>query len=158
MARVYVREATPEDVDQLARLVARLKELNEELDPHFKTVDNLEEQARKYVEEAVAADNRKVIVAADEETGEAVGLVILELQDRVFYEPRIKAVITDFYVLPRYRRRRVGTLLLEKAEEAAREAGAGIITAVYPAGNSIAASFYKGRGFRELQVEVYKPL
>ncbi len=158
MPGVYVREAQEGDVEAVARLVARLKQVNEELDPHFKTVRDLEEAARRYVEEAIASDSKRVLVAVDEDTGEIAGVIIIELQDRVFYEPRVKAVITDFYVVPRYRRRRVGSLLVDKAAEAAKAAGAGILTAVYPAGNNIAAAFYERRGFRPLQVEVYRPL
>jgi len=155
---VHVRHAEAGDAEAVARLVARLKLVNEELDPHFKVVEGLEEAARRYVEGALDDPNKKVLVAVDDDTGEIVGVIILELVDRVFYEPKLKAVITDFYVIPRYRRRRVGTLLLDKAAEEARAAGAGLLAAVFPAGNSIAEEFYKRRGFKPLQVEYYKPL
>jgi len=158
MARVNIREAGPGDIGPVAGLIARLKLVNEELDPHFKVVDDIEEVARRYVEEAIASGDKIVLAALDEETGEPVGVLILELVDRVFYKPRIKALITDLYVHPRYRRRRVGALLLEKAAEKARERGAGLLAAVYPAGNNIAAAFYEKHGFRSLQVEVYRPL
>ncbi len=158
MPGVYVREAVEEDVGRVAGLVARLKLVNEELDPHFKTVPDLEKVAQDYVREAVASDKKRVIVAVDEATGEIAGVLIYELQDRVFYTPRIKAVITDFYVVPRYRRRRIGTLLLDKAAEMAAGDGAGILTVVYPAGNNIADRFYTGKGFRDLQKEKYRPL
>ncbi len=158
VASIVVRDAREEDVEQLAGLIARLKALNEELDPHFKVVDNLVEVAREYASEAVKNEKKRVIVAEDESTGEIVGLVVLSFEDRIFYVPRVKAVITDFYVLPRYRRKKVGSLLLEKALEAAAEGGAGIITVVYPAGNVIADQFYRSKKFSPFQVELYKPL
>ena len=158
MPGVYVREAVEEDLEALASMVARLKMVNEELDPHFKVVENLEEAAREYVAKAIASEDKIVLVAVAEDTGKPVGVVIVELVDRVFYKPRIKAVITDFYVIPRYRRRRVGALLVERAAEKAREKGAGILAAVFPAGNNIAREFYTKMGFRDLQVEMYKPL
>ena len=158
MPGVYVREAVEEDLEAVASMVARLKMVNEELDPHFKVVDDLEEAAKQYVAEAIGSEDKIVLVAVDEETGKPVGVVIAELVDRVFYKPRLKAVITDFYVLPRYRRRRVGALLVERVAEKAREKGAGILAAVFPAGNNIAREFYSKLGFRDLQVEVYKPL
>ena len=158
MARINIREATRDDIDAVAGLITRLKLVNEELDPHFKTVAGLEETARKYVAEAIESGRKRVLVAENEETGEVVGVLVYELVDRVFYEPRIKATITDFYVKARYRGRRIGTLLLEKAAEKARADGAGILTVIYPAGNVIAEAFYSSKGFRDLQVERYKPL
>ena len=158
MARIVVREAETGDVSHVAELVARLKTLNEELDPHYKVVDNLLEVARAYAEEAIGDEKTRVLIALDEDAGEAAGILIYRLVDRRFYLPRIKAVITEFYVRPKYRRRRIGSLLLEKAIELARTDGAGMITAVYPAGNVLADSFYKARKFIELAVERYRPL
>jgi len=158
MVRIHVREAVEADAEKVARLIARLKLVNEELDPHFKTVPNLEEVALEYARKAITGGDTRVLVAEDEETGEIVGVLVYTLVDRVFYEPRIKALITDFYVKARYRGRRVGSLLLEKAAEKAKTDGAGILTVVYPAGNNIAAGFYERKGFRDLQVEKYRPL
>ncbi len=157
-SRITVREADKADIEKIVPLLVRLKALNEEIDPHYKAVDNLEEAARKYLETMIDRSDARVILAVDAETGDIAGVIIYTLVDRVFYEPRIKAVITDFYVHPRYRRKRVGSLLLDKAAEKAASDGAGIITAVYPAGNAIAESFYRSRKFVPLQVEVYRPL
>jgi len=157
-SRIIVREADKEDIEKIVPLLVRLKALNEEIDPHYKAVDNLEEAARKYLETLLDRSDARVIVAVDADTGDIAGVIIYSLVDRVFYEPRIKAVITDFYVHPRYRRKRVGSLLLDKAAERAASDGAGILTAVYPAGNAIAENFYKSRKFVPLQVEVYRPL
>ncbi|MCE4599973.1 MAG: GNAT family N-acetyltransferase [Desulfurococcales archaeon] len=158
MSSIFVREAVENDIDVVARLVARLKQLNEELDPHFKAVANLDEVAREYVERAVKSEDAKVLVAIDMATADIAGVIILKIEDRIFYEPRKKAVITDFYVRAKYRRKRVGSILLDEAMKAAVDMGAGIITAVYPAGNTIASDFYTKAGFRDLQVEKYKPL
>ncbi|MCE4613234.1 MAG: GNAT family N-acetyltransferase [Desulfurococcales archaeon] len=158
MGRLIVRNAGTEDVDQVSLMVSRLKRLNEELDPHFRVVEDLEEQSKRYVEEAIESGNSIVLVAEDEDRGEVVGVVIVRLVDRVFYEPRIKALITDLYVKPSYRRKKVGALLIEKAAERAASMGAGIISAVYPANNAIAENFYQSKGFQVLQVERYKPI
>ena len=158
VARISVREATREEAPAVAELVARLKMLNEELDPHYKVVDNLLEVARSYVEEAIGSDRSRVLVAVDEDTGEVAGVLIYHVEDRRFYLPRIKAKITEFYVRPRYRRRRIGTLLLEKALELARADGAGMVTVVYPAGNVLADSFYRAKKFIDLAVEKYRSL
>ncbi|MDM7274653.1 MAG: GNAT family N-acetyltransferase [Thermoprotei archaeon] len=151
---VEVRLATSEDKKPVAEMIARLKALNEELDPLFKTVENLEEVVEKYVEKTLEeSKNCFTLVAYDTEHGELAGVIRIELVDRIFYKPRIKAVITDIYVRPKYRRKRVAALLLEKAKEEAKNRGAGMMTAVYPAGNLIAELFYENMGFKTLQLE-----
>lgn len=156
--RVEVRYAREEDVEAIADMIARLKILNEELDPHFRVVEDLEEQARRYVRDSIKSDNVIVILAYDADSGEPLGVLRLEFIDRIFYKPRLKAVITDIYVKPKHRRKRIATMLLEKAKDDARKRGAGLITAVYPANNVIAEMFYEKEGFRTLQVEKYLPL
>ncbi len=157
-SRIIVREAREDEKEQVANLIARLKMLNEELDPHYKVVDDLETVVREYVDKIFSDEKTRVIVAVDESTREIAGLIVYTLMDRIFYKPRIKAVITEFYVLPRYRRKRVGSLLLDKTVEKASSDGAGLITVIYPAGNVIAEKFYKGKRFIPLQIEMYKPL
>lgn len=158
MEKIYVREAVEEDAEAISELVARLKMLNEELDPHFKATQNIEKVAREYVLRALKDESTRILIAEDAETSSIAGVLILRLEDRVFYEPKMKAVITDFYVRAKYRRRRVGSILLERAMKIAKEMGAGIITAVYPAGNNIADTFYKQAGFKDFQIEKYNPL
>ncbi|MCE4627530.1 MAG: GNAT family N-acetyltransferase [Desulfurococcales archaeon] len=157
-ARIIVREAHEGDEAQVARLIARLKALNEELDPHYKVVENLEEVSLEYARNAIRASDMRVIVAEDTATGEIVGVLVYRLVDRVFYKPKLKAQIVDFYVVPRYRGRRIGTLLIEKAEEMARRDGAGMLTVIYPSMNAIAERFYSSKGFIDLAVEKYKKI
>ncbi|MCE4603287.1 MAG: GNAT family N-acetyltransferase [Desulfurococcales archaeon] len=156
--RITIRYGEERDLDEITDMVVKLKLLNEELDPHFKVVDDLEDQVRRYVEDAIRSGDTIVLVAEDEDTQTLAGVIIAKLIDRIFYKPRMKVLITDFYVKPVYRRKRLGTLLLERIEAEASRRGAGIVTAVYPAYNSIAEHFYETHGFDKLQVERYKPV
>lgn len=156
MAGISIRPAAPGDEEGIARLVERLKILNEELDQHFKVVDNLRDVAREYVRATLESSSSFILVA--EESGEIVGFIRVEVVDRLFYKPRLKAVVTDVYVVPRARGRKIGALLLEKAAEEARRRGARIISAVYPVNNEIARSFYERLGFKKLQEEVYREI
>ncbi len=156
--RIGVRRASEADVEGLVKLIARLKELNSELDPQFLPGEDLEANVRSYVEESLKRDNVVFLVAEDEAEGRLVGVLRLEVVDRRFYKPRYKAVITDLYVHPTYRGKRIGKLLIERAAEEARARGAGLLTVVYPVGNVIADRFYDRMGFRDLQKERYLPL
>mgnify|MGYP001772766654 CR=1 FL=1 len=154
---IVVRRMTEADIGEAVELIARLKSFNEELDPNFKVVDNLDEVVRDYLKKSLASEKVIVLAAVDEGNSVMAGVVRVEIVDRLFYEPRLAGVITDLYVRPQYRRKRLGRLLIEKAVDEARKQGAGIVTVVYPAGNQIADSFYTKMGFIQLNKELYKP-
>lgn len=154
--RPAIREASEGDVNSIAVMIARLKTLNEELDPSFRVREDLLEAAKEYARSSIDSSNVLLLVA--DVGGEVVGFIRVELVDRIFYEPRIKALITDLYVKPEYRRRGVGKLLVEAAIEEAMRRGAGLISAVFPEGNVIAKSFYQNLGFKPFQLEFFKPI
>jgi ribosomal protein S18 acetylase RimI-like enzyme len=153
---VVVRKPLETEVDTLAELVARLKALNEELDPNYKTVGDLLDAARDYVAESLKSDDTILLVAEDTDIGKVVGIIRVEIRNRRFYEPRVKGVITDLYVHPSYRRKKVGALLIDKVIEELRSKGIDMLTAIYPVNNIIAREFYGSLGFTSLDVEVYK--
>ena len=152
-----VRPASESDVEIIANYIARLKTLNEELDPHYEAVEELAEVTKKYVEDGLKDETKILLVAEHEEDG-VVGVIKVDIVDRLFYKPRLKGVITDIYVHPSHRRRSVGKLLLEKAVEQLRNRGVKLVSAVYPEGNIISRKFYEKNGFVGLNCEVYKPL
>ncbi|MCX8196229.1 MAG: GNAT family N-acetyltransferase [Acidilobaceae archaeon] len=152
--KLEIRLAGPQDVEEVASMIMRLKSLNEELDPRFKTVENLSEIVEDYVKKTITSDKAFVLLAQSED-GDVAGMVRVELEDRIFYVPRIVAVVSDIYVKPKYRRLRVATLLLERVKQEARRRGAGMLVAIYPANNMIAENFYSKAGFRLLQVQKY---
>ncbi|MEB3825192.1 MAG: GNAT family N-acetyltransferase [Desulfurococcales archaeon] len=156
MASIIVRKAGEEDVKVLAEYVARLKSLNEELDPHYKVVDDLESVSLEYVSNAISNPDSIVLVAVDEDSGSVIGFIKVDVKNRIFYEPKYKGVITDLYVHPSYRRKRVGGLLIEKAVEELGSRGVNMITAVYPVNNLIAREFYGKLGFTDLDIEQYR--
>ncbi|MCE4606795.1 MAG: GNAT family N-acetyltransferase [Desulfurococcales archaeon] len=155
---IVVRKPVQEDVKAMADLVARLKLLNEELDPHYKTTEDLYQASEDYIREALEDSDSIILVAVDEETGQLVGLVKVDIRNRLFYEPRVKGVITDLYVHPSYRRKKLGVLLIDKIIEELRNRGVKMITAIYPVNNVIATRFYENLGFTDLDVEVYKEI
>jgi ribosomal protein S18 acetylase RimI-like enzyme len=72
------------------------------------------------------------------------------MRERIFYEPNMEGFITDFYILPEYRRKALGNEVLKRASFDLKKMGAQIIVADVPARNEIANNFYAKRGFRAL--------
>ncbi len=153
---ITVRRAAKTDLDKLVEFVVRLKQVNEELDPMYVTREDLAEAARRYIERSLEDPNTLILVAEHE--GRVVGMVRAIIIDRVFYEPRSEALITDIYVHPSYRRRGVATALVERLAEEVRRKGVGLLAAEYPPGNRIAERFFSKLGFKPLLVRVCRRL
>jgi ribosomal protein S18 acetylase RimI-like enzyme len=143
-----IREAGEEDLDQAADLVVRMKRLNGEFDPLFRVADDAKERAVRYLRESVGAQDHLVLVAT--RGPKVLGVLISEVKERVFYHPSKEGRITDFYILPEWRRRALGDDMLQQASERLKKMGAEMIVAEFPARNEIASSFYVKRGFRAL--------
>jgi ribosomal protein S18 acetylase RimI-like enzyme len=144
-----IRPARPDDTETGADLVVRLKRLNAEFDPMLKVAEAALDEARAYLREAIASDRHLVLVS--ERRGKIVGILKADLRDRRFYEPRTEGVIVDFYVLPEFRRHKLGEDLVEHATRHLRQKGAQIIAAEFPTQNQIAVRFYEKQGFRPLE-------
>ncbi|MDV3277128.1 MAG: GNAT family N-acetyltransferase [Nitrososphaerales archaeon] len=148
MAPVKIRRGTERDVGSAADLIVRTKRLNNEFDPLFMVVEDSRERAEKYVSDSLRSPEVLLLVATRGE--KVVGVLRAQLRNRVFYHPTREGHITDFYVLPEFRRKTLGNDMLEKVSEQLKRMGAEMITAEVPSQNEIAVRFYTKRGFRSL--------
>ncbi|WP_054842731.1 GNAT family N-acetyltransferase [Vulcanisaeta distributa] len=152
---VTIREARESDVDAMVDLVVRLKRLNSEFDPLFSARNDCAERAREYLMNAIRDNKNHLILVAEDMGGKIVGVLKADIRERLFYSPSIEGAIVDFYVMPEYRRKGLGRMMLERAITMLRERGAQLITAEFPTQNQIAINFYnKMGGFRSL-VSIY---
>ncbi len=146
---LVVRPALESDVDALADLIARLKRLNGEFDPLLKPAENLLSISKEYIKSKISSPNSVVLVAEIE--GKVVGVVVGDVEDRLFYEPRMAGVIREFYILPEFRRKGLGKRMMNEVMDALRKKGAQMITAEFPALNEIAIEFYRKMNFRPIE-------
>jgi len=146
MEGVEIREAKEGDLEQAADLIVRVKKLNGEFDPLFKVVDDARERARKYLGDSIKTHGHLVLVAT--KGTKVLGVLRSILQSRLFYLPSKEGLITDFYILPEWRRRNLGDEMLQEASKKLKHMGAEMIIAEFPARNEIGSKFYTKRGFR----------
>jgi len=145
---VKIRRATSGDVASAAELIVRMKRLNNEFDPLFTVVSDAKDRAESYVSDSLKSRDALLLVAS---TGQKIaGVLRAEIRDRVFYVPTKSGHITDFYVLPEFRRKALGNDMLERASVELKKMGAEIVTAEVPSQNDIAVRFYTKRGFRSI--------
>lgn len=147
-AMVQIRRAKKADLQALADLIVRTKRLNNEFDPLFAVVEDAKTRAEKYVTATLGAPGSLLLVASD--GARVVGVLRAEMRDRMFYEPHREGFITDFYILPEFRRKALGHEMLNQASAELKKMGAQIIVADVPSQNEIANRFYVKRGFRTL--------
>jgi ribosomal protein S18 acetylase RimI-like enzyme len=145
-----IREIRKDEAQDAADLIARLKRLNAEFDPLFKTPPSLEADALKLLRQAME-DKDNVVLVAVQGKGKVVGIVKADLEDRkdrVYYEPKKKGSIVEFYILPEFRRGSLGKDLFYAMVDALKKKGAVLITAEFPSQNEIARKFYTKLGLR----------
>jgi ribosomal protein S18 acetylase RimI-like enzyme len=148
MDAIKIRRAVPEDVPSAADLIVRTKRLNNEFDPLFAVVPTAKEHAETYASESLKSNKPLLLVAT---TGKkVVGVLRAEVRERLFYTPSMDGHITDFYILPEFRRKALGNEILARASAELRKMGAEMVTAEVPTQNEIAVKFYTKRGFRSL--------
>lgn len=150
MESVAIRHAKKEDVAQAAELIIRTKRLNNEFDPMFTVSEDAPKKASSYVSVSISSPNTLLLVAT--RGGKIVGVLRAEMQQRLFYVPGNRGHITDFYVMPEFRRKALGNDMMDRAVAELKKMGADIVTAEVPSQNEIAVKFYNKRGFRPLQL------
>ena len=148
VSALQIRSARKEDLGAVADLIVRTKRLNNEFDPLFAVIPDAKAKAERHVTGSIESPDKLLLVAA--EGTKVVGVLRAEMRERLFYEPHNEGFITDFYILPEYRRKALGNEMIQRAAVELKKMGAQIIVADVPAQNEIANRFYAKRGFRSL--------
>lgn len=150
---VEVRRMKESDVAQVIDMIHRLKLLNQEFDPTFQVAEPPADEVRESLKEAMKQEKRNIMLVVDS-GGKAVGVVKADIHERIHYLPRQEARITEFYVMPEFRRKMLGKQLITELYRELRKRGITMVSAEFPSLNLIALGFYKGLGYRNL-VSVY---
>ena len=146
--RYEIREITSSDVEGAADLIARLKRLNGEFDPLFRPSDKVDQDSLGTLKTRISNKDYIILVAISQ--SKVVGVIKAAIRDRIYYEPRKEGAIVEFYIMPEYRRGKLGKQLFDSMVSALRKKGAELITAEFPSQNEIASKFYNKLGFRSL--------
>lgn len=146
--RLKVRKAADQDLPILVDFILRMIKLNAEFDPLLSVEEESEGEVLSFVKEGLRDPKALFLVA--ELGGSVAGVLRAGMVDRRFYAPRTVGQIDNIYVMPEFRRKEVGSVLLARADEELRKRGAQMILVEFPVQNYIASSFYTKEGFRPL--------
>ncbi len=144
MSEPTVRRAESRDIDELVQMRSDFTFEDPEADPEA-ALPGYESDCRSFLERALAEERWQIWVA--EIDGQLVAHLYVALVDRVprpVREHARIAYLTNVYTRPGHRGRGIGGRLLERAQAAARDAGAELLL-VWPGEESV--RFYEHHGF-----------
>lgn len=150
-ASVRIRPAEPADVDALVSLISSIDTKSGVfsgrplLDPG---VEHLSARLR----ELLAENTRTLLVAADDQTGELVGLVVTKMDEIGAIDLTPAVHVTHLLVAPQHRRRGVGRALLAAVVHLADERGVDRVLATAATGSREANRYLARVGFAPLVV------
>ena len=150
---IEIRKMKENDVEQVMELVLRLKRLNAEFDSTFDVAEDSGDEIKQHLIDA-AKDQKNFIVLVGVDGQKIVGIIKVDLHGRIYYKPKTEARIVEFYIMPEYRRKNLGRMLMNEVYDELNKKGIRLVTAEFPALNLIALDFYKKIGYREI-VSVY---
>ncbi len=144
--KIEIRNAKESDIDSILGMIARLKKLNEEFDTRMRVSSRMEENARNHLVDAMKHHEDYVFLVA-EIAGKTGGFIKADIVHRIYYDPEKEGRISEFYVMPEFRRLGVGGMLLNRAKKILHSKGVGLIAVEFPSQNMIASNFYRKLGF-----------
>jgi ribosomal protein S18 acetylase RimI-like enzyme len=147
---MIIREFRPEDMDQIEECYIELQEYLRRIEPGMHEGAFIVKRYLEYMFSECEATNGKVFVAELE--NKIVGFVSVWAKvesDAIDEKPTEYAFISDVVVLPGYRGKGIGRLIMEKAERYAVDQGATTIRLAVLAKNDTARSLYYSYGFKD---------
>lgn len=152
---IHLRPFVPSDTDFIESLIHRFSEFNL---PTWRQKDEIDSTNLASLKKAMKTpEPGSAIFVADDETGKRAGFVHLQTQADYFNGKKI-AYISDIAVDSSFERQGIGRILLDKAEEWAREQGCYLLTLYVFSNNSRAKRVYEKLGFSEEVAKYVKPL
>lgn len=150
-ASVRVRPAEPADVDSLVSLISSI-DTKAGVFSGRPLIDAGVAHLAARLGEILAEQTRTLLVAADDQTGELVGLLVTRMDEIGAIDLTPAVHVTHLIVAPDYRRRGIGRALLAAVVHLADERGVDRVLATAASGSREANRYLSRLGFAPLVV------
>lgn len=152
---IQIRIFNPTDSEFVLSLVGRFSEFDL---PGWRSNRELDDANRASLHKSMQeTDSDSVIFIAENESGARAGFIHLQTQADYFNGDK-NGYVSDLSVEKSFEGRGIGSLLLAKAEEWARQKGYRMMTLYVFANNTRARRLYEKRGFEQEVVKYAKTL
>jgi len=148
---VHIREAAKRDLDAIVLLWKQLMQFHTDLDPVFRLNPAAEKIFRKFITKCVRSRSVLTLVAEEDEKIVAFCNTTVEMNPPVFHPGRF-GMISDLVVDAGYRRRGIGTRLVETVKLWLLKQGIRSVRLRAATVNPVAVSFWRSRGFKDIIV------
>lgn len=159
-----IEPASLSEVDALADWWVDLAAEQRSFDSHLRTEEN-----RELIREAIARQTvaETVLVARATDTddksngveptaGERLGFVMFSVEAGRYAQDVTRGIIDNLFVDPAYRNSKIGSALLEAAENSLAKANVDVVSLDAMAGNEAARRFYRRHGYEPHRIEFEK--
>ncbi len=153
---VNIRLMEKKDINDVMDELLRLKRLNSEFDFALKVSSGNENEIINRLNKIID-DREDHIILVAEDDNKIVGILISDILFRIYYDPKYEVRIREFYVMPEYRGKDIGKMLINKLRDIAQKKDIKMMTSEFPSLNLIAINFYKNMGFKEL-IKIYSKI
>lgn len=154
---IQYRAGTPDDLAELIPMVEAFAREQQKLVRINDLAPNFMDIARTSVAQALEHPAAVVMLAEEQEEGSSliVGYSVGLLQEPpALFKPDPYVFVSDLYVFPKYRRRGIGTALVERVRGWGFMKNAFRLSAVLPVG-SPAQGLFERIGFKAIQTMMY---
>lgn len=152
-----IRQATESDFDGLFELKLLCKEDEFRLSPNLRPPSETQEHYARYLRQHLVGENSVAFVAEDS------GRLMAMVQARIYQAIAVMNVaqtgyISNLYVLEAWRRRGIGSELVERAVEWLRGRGVPVVSLEIHVANRAAIELYRKSGFADYTVKMSRRL
>jgi ribosomal protein S18 acetylase RimI-like enzyme len=152
---IHLRSFLPSDTHFIESLIPRFSEFDL---PAWRTRDEIDTANLASLKKAMELpEPDSAIFIAEDEAGKRAGFLHLQTQTDYFNGSKV-AYISDIAVDSAFEGQGVGQILLDKAENWAREQGCSLLTLYVFSNNARARKIYEKHGFNEEVTKYVKPL
>lgn len=144
-----IREARTFDKEAIAGLWIELIRLHRAQDARFTLADDAERVYARHAQEMIRSRDGCVLVAQEKETGQIIGFVMGDIQNRPAYSQAGRyGFLSDIFVRPEYRQRGIGTALFAEIRRWLVSRKADAIQLFAAEANPAALAFWESLGMK----------
>lgn len=152
---IHLRPFSPPDTGFIESLIPRFSEFDL---PTWRTRNEIDKASLASLKKAMETpEPGSAIFIAEDEMGKRAGFLHIQIQTDYFNSKKI-AYISDIAVDSFFEGQGIGRILLDKAEDWAREQDCSLLTLYVFSDNSRARKVYEKLGFKEEVTKYVKPL